>query len=124
MKPFLSSPQWDAGKPEFWDAWQLRRLREYLKRRVLPFSAHYQRVFSEHNIHVEDIRSLRDWSKVPFTSKNDLTGSRERLREFVLMPSQSVLMHEPRVIFDALLHGRTQARDHLEAEFRPILLTS
>ncbi|MCE9519320.1 MAG: AMP-binding protein, partial [Verrucomicrobia bacterium] len=29
-----------------------------------------------------------------------------------------------RVIFDALLHGRAHAREQLEAEFRPILLTS
>ncbi len=50
MKPFLSSPLWDAAQPEFWEAWQLRRLREFLKRRVLPFSAHYRRLFAEHGI--------------------------------------------------------------------------
>lgn len=124
MKPFVSSPPWDAAKPEFWEAWQLRRLREFLKRRVLPFSAHYRRLFAEHGIHAADLRTWTDWHRVPFTDKTDLTVSRERLRDFVLQPSQHALMREPRVILDALLHGRSHAREQLEAEFRPVLLTS
>ncbi len=124
MKPFLPSPLWDAGAPEFWEAWQLRRLREYLKRRVLPFSGHYHCLFEENDIGAEDIRSLADWSKVPFTDKSDLTVSRELQREFVLLPNQNVLRREPRVIFDALLHGRDHVKEKMEAEFRPVMLTS
>ena len=124
MKPFLSSPLWDAGAPEFWQQWQVRRLREYLKSRILPFSAHYRRMFDEHHIRPEDIRSLADWSQVPFTSKVDLAVPRERQREFVLIPDQKKLRREPRVILNALLHGSTHTRERLEAEFRPLLLTS
>jgi phenylacetate-coenzyme A ligase PaaK-like adenylate-forming protein len=124
MKPFLSSPLWDAAKPEFWEAWQFRHLREFLSRRVLPFSAHYRRLFAEHGLEAGDLRTWSDWRRVPFTDKADLTVSREHLRDFVLQPSQRVLMREPRVILDALFHGRAHARRELEAEFRPILLTS
>src|SRR5436190_1723594 len=113
MKPFLSSPLWDAARPEFWEAWQLRRLREFLKRRVLPFSAHYRRVFAEHGIHADDLRTWSDWSRVPFTDKSGLTVSRDRLRDFVLQPSQHVLRREPRVIVNALLHGSAHAREKL-----------
>jgi len=124
MKPFLSSPLWDAGAPEFWQQWQIRRLRDYLKHRVLPYSEHYGRLFKEHHIHPDDIRSMSHWAGVPFTSKLDLTGSRETQRDFVLIPDQPSLMREPRVIMNALLHGRSRTRERLEAEFRPVLLTS
>jgi phenylacetate-coenzyme A ligase PaaK-like adenylate-forming protein len=124
MKPFLSSPLWDAGAPEFWQQWQVRRLREYLKHRVLPFSTHYRRVFEEHHIEANDIRSFSDWAGVPFTSKVDLTVPREKQREFVLIPEQHKLMREPRVLMNAVFHGRSHTKEKLEAEFRPLLLTS
>jgi phenylacetate-coenzyme A ligase PaaK-like adenylate-forming protein len=124
MKPFLSSPLWDAGAPEFWQQWQIRQLRNYLKHRVLPFSAHYRRLFDEYHIRPEDIRSMDDWHRVPFSSKADFAGSREKQREFVLIPDQHKLSREPRVIMNALFHGRGYAKEKLEAEFRPVLLTS
>jgi phenylacetate-CoA ligase len=124
MKTFLPSPQWDAGAAEFWQSWQLRRLREYLKHRVLPFSDHYRRLFHEHGIHPEDIRSLEHWHQVPFSSKDDLTASKERQREFVLLPDQNKLKREPRTILHTVFHGVTHTREMLEAEFRPILMTS
>ena len=124
MKPFLSSPLWDAGAPEFWQQWQIRHLREYLTRRVLPFSAHYRQLFAEYGIHPEDIRSLADWSRVPFTSKVDLAVPREQQREFVLIPDRDVLKREPRVILNTIFRGTAHTKEKLEAEFRPILLTS
>lgn len=124
MKTLLPSPLWDAAKPEFWEDWQLRRLREYLKRRVLPFSAHYRQLFQESGIEAGDIKTWKDWQRVPFSNKSDLTGSSERLRDFVLQPVLPVLKREPRVILDAILHGREHAGRLLESEFRPLLLTS
>lgn len=124
MKTFLPSPQWDAGAAEFWQSWQLRRLREYLKHRVLPFSDHYRRLFQEHDIHPEDIRSLDLWHQLPFSSKDDLTTSKDRQREFMLVPDQRKLKREPRTILHTLFHGVSHTREMLEAEFRPILLTS
>ncbi len=112
------------GAPEFWQTWQIRHLREYLKTRVLPFSAHYADLFEAHHLHPEDFRTLDDWSQMPLTSKADLTVSKERQRDFVLIPKQSVLKREPRNIMHALLHGRNQTKAKLEAEFRPVLLTS
>lgn len=123
MKPFLSSPLWDAGAPDFWQAWQLRRLRDYLKNRVLPFSTHYRRLFEENNLHVSDLKTWSDWHKVPFSSKADLTVPREQQRELVLIPDQAVLKREPKVLWNTLLHGVKDTREKLEAEFRPLLLT-
>lgn len=118
------TPSWDSSPPEVWRFWQARRLREYLARRVLPFSTHYRRLFAEHSIRPEDIRSLDDWTKVPFTSKKDLTVPREQQRELVLIPDEAVLRREPATIWTALTRGRLAAKERLEEEFRPVLLTS
>ncbi|MFN0079413.1 MAG: phenylacetate--CoA ligase family protein [Prosthecobacter sp.] len=120
MKLLQHTPDWNASPPEVWKHWQLARLRDYLNRRVVPFSAHYGGLFKAHGIHPLDIKSLDDWGRVPFTSKQDLG----KPRDFVLMPNEAVLRREPGMIFDALLHGRKAAKEHAEAEFRPILLTS
>jgi|UniRef100_UPI00378480A9 phenylacetate-CoA ligase len=120
MKLLHHTPEWNTSPPEVWKHWQIAQLRDYLNRRVIPFSAHYGRLFKEHGIHPLDIKSFDDWSHVPFTSKRDLANP----RDFVLMPNEAVLRREPGMIFDALLHGRAAAKEHAEAEFRPILLTS
>lgn len=118
------TPIWDATPPEVWRHWQLRRLHEFLKLRVYPFSAHYRNVFEEHDFRPGDLRSLDDWAQFPLTSKSDLTVPRDQQREFVLVPDEHVLRREPRTITHALLHGRASAREMLEHEFRPVLLTS
>lgn len=124
MKLLHHSPRWDQSPPEVWRPWQLQRLRHYLKDRVIPFSPHYQTVFEEHDFRPEDLRTLEDWQNLPFTSKCDLTVPREHQKEFVLQPSIDRLKHEPGVILHTLMHGRAATKEKLEAEFRPVLLTS
>jgi len=120
MKLLRHIPEWSTTPHEEWRSWQLQQLRSYLSRRVIPFSAHYRRLFAEHGIHPQDIKSFEDWDRVPFTSKKDLANP----RDFVLVPDESKLRLEPGMIGSALLHGRAAAKEKAEAEFRPILLTS
>jgi phenylacetate-coenzyme A ligase PaaK-like adenylate-forming protein len=124
MKLLHHTPTWDSAPPEVWRHWQLRKLHDYLQHRVFPFSAHYRSVFEEHDFRPGDLRSLDDWAQFPLTSKGDLTVPRDQQREFVLVPDEHVLRREPRTIMHALLHGRASAREMLEHEFRPVLLTS
>ncbi len=124
MKLLNHTPKWDSSPPEVWRAWQLRKLHDYLKHRVFPFSAHYRKVFEEHDFRPGDLRSLDDWAQFPLSSKGDLVVPRDQQREFVLTPDAHVLSHESRTIFHALLHGRASAKAMLEHEFRPVLLTS
>ncbi|SKB03438.1 Phenylacetate-coenzyme A ligase PaaK, adenylate-forming domain family [Prosthecobacter debontii] len=124
MKILSTTPAWDSAPREVWKDWQLHRLRTYLSQRVLPFSTHYRRLFKEHDLTVQDLRSLEDWAHVPFTSKSDLTVPRDQQREFVLMPEEAVLRREWSVIKNALLHGREAAKNAIEEEFRPVMLTS
>jgi phenylacetate-coenzyme A ligase PaaK-like adenylate-forming protein len=124
MKQNPAPPKWDASLPEVWHDWQLHRLRTYLKERVIPFSAHYRRLFAEHDLHPEDIHSFDDWSKVPFTSKSNLTVPREQQREFVLIPNEAALKREWGVIWNAVFHGSAFAKEEIEKEFRPVMMTS
>lgn len=124
MKLLNPTPSWDSTPPEVWKYWQARRLRHYLTHRVLPFSAHYRRMFEAHGVTPDDIDTLEDWARVPTTSKSDLSVPRDQQRDFILLPNEAILKREPAVMWDALLHGRRAAKSHLEAEFRPVLLTS
>ncbi len=124
MNPFTTTPAWDQTDSEVMRDWQLRRLRHYLRTRVLPFGAHYRRLFREHDIHPEDLATWEDWSRVPFTSKSNLTVPREQQRDLVLLPDEAALRREPALILHALMHGRAAAKARAEDEFRPVLLTS
>lgn len=120
--------------PNQWPSWredevrceQAARLRHYLRTVVLPFSAYYQKLFREHGLTADSIRSLADLAKVPFTTKADLLNSPEkpeRFRDFILIPDQHVLSHRPGTIVSALLNGRETIRQEFETEFRPIFMT-
>jgi len=107
--------------------WQLARLRTYLRDTVLPFSAHYGRMFEKEGLRPEMLRTPDDLRRIPFTSKNDfLPGSEgsDPVRDFVLVPDRAVLARRPSSIFRALLHGRAAVAEGFEREFRPLLLTS
>src|SRR5947208_3537662 len=106
---------------------QAEKLRDYLRRVVLPFSVHYRRLFQEHGLAADSIRSLDDLQRIPFASKADLLNTPnhpQKSKEFILIPDQRVLRRRPSTILQALLRGRESVRRGFEAEFRPIFLTS
>ncbi len=106
---------------------QMARLRRYLRRTVLPFSEHYRRVFREHSLLPEDMRTFDDLSQIPFASKEDLAGSPANPatpREFVLLPDRGVLAKRPSILLQTLLRGRAAVLRNLEREFRPVFMTS
>lgn len=100
---------------------QLHQLRHFLKSRVLPFSAHYQKVFRDTQLDPATLRTLADLEKIPLTSKSDLIPNP---RGFVLIPDPALLRRQPATILNALLHGPAAAKAALEKEFRPLLMTS
>jgi hypothetical protein len=105
---------------------QAEQLRHYLRSVVLPFSAHYQKVFQEHGLTADSIRTLEDLQKIPFTTKADLLNTPEhpqRARDFILAPDPKALARRPSTVLRALLHGRGAVKQELESEFRPIFMT-
>jgi len=103
---------------------QAARLRGYLRDVVLPFHPHYRELFRKLGLTWRDIRTLDDLAKLPFTSKVDLSGGSERSRAFIIAPEARELAARPSTILRGIFHGRSRTRDALEAEFRPILMTS
>jgi phenylacetate-CoA ligase len=106
--------------------WQTERLQKFLRETVLPFSAHYKKVFRENNLTAGSIQSLEDLAKIPFTSKSDLLNTPEnpeRFRDFVLIPDEKILSRRLKTIYDAIFKGGDAVRKNFESEFRPIFMT-
>jgi phenylacetate-CoA ligase len=106
--------------------WQSERLGEYLRTVILPFSTYYRNLFHEHGLNVDSIGSVADLVRLPFTTKSDLinaVGNPEHFRDFILVPDEKVLSHRPKVMLDAIFHGRASVQEKFEAEFRPVFMT-
>ncbi len=106
---------------------QGRRLHRYLRDCVLPFSARYGELFRASKLTADDIRSVADLEKVPFTRKEDLLPTDERPRralDFVLKPEPAVLARRPSTVLRALWRGRERVREELGREWRPVFMTS
>ena len=120
------NPRWPSDPRSLRD-WQLDRLRRYLNRTVLPFSAHYRRLFDKAGVEPAALRSSDDLRRIPFTTKSDFLAETEGfdpVRDFVLVPDKAVLSRRPLSIAKALLRGRKSVVEGFEREFRPLLLTS
>lgn len=106
---------------------QLAKLRRYLKQVVLPFSPRYRELFERIGVVADDLRTLDDWRRIPFTSKADLVGSPDdpqASRNYILQPDKKVLARRPSMVLRAMLQGRGRLARELEAEYRPVFMTS
>ena len=105
---------------------QAQKLHRFLRTVVLPFSAHYQKVFRELGLNADSIRTLDDLQKIPFSCKTDLLATPERpdkFKDFLVVPDAKMLSRRPSAIFNALLHGKPAVTRGFESEFRPIFMT-
>nr|UXE44834.1 phenylacetate-coenzyme A ligase [uncultured bacterium] len=105
---------------------QVEQFRHYLRTVVLPFSAHYRRMFQEHSLNADSFKALEDLRKIPFTTKADLLAAGanpERVKDFVIIPDPKVLARRPGTIAQAMIHGREAVKKQFELEFRPIFMT-
>jgi phenylacetate-CoA ligase len=117
---------WETATESVIRRWQGERLGRYLHDVVLPFSAHYRRLFSELGVRVENIRRLEDLQQIPFTTKADLQNTAtapQKVKDFILIPDQKTLARRPSTILRALALGRQTVRQEFESEFRPIFVT-
>jgi len=127
MNPRRLTTNWQDLPEKVVRRLQAEKLKDYLRRVVLPFSAHYRESFQQNGVAADVIRSLEDLQRLPFTSKADLLntpGNPQRARDFVLIPDPHVLSRRASTILRALLHGRNEVKQGFEAEFRPIFMTS
>jgi phenylacetate-coenzyme A ligase PaaK-like adenylate-forming protein len=100
------------------------KLSRYLRKTVLPFSAYYRELFRKRHIDPRSIRTRDDLRRIPFTTKEDISGDPNKLRQFVLIPDRALLARRPSTIAKALIRGRRAVARDFEHEFRPLMLTS
>jgi len=118
--------QWRPLPEEVVRRMQAERLREYLRTAVLPFSAHYGRIFQERGLTANSIGTLEDLQQLPFTTKKDLLNTTEhprRFKDFVLIPDEKVLARRPSTILRAVARGPKAVKREFESEYRPIFMT-
>ena len=119
--------KWNGKSPEDIRSAQGKLLHDELKVHVLPFSKAYREIFAERGLTANDIKTVDDLTKLPFTSKADLLNTEEnpsRIRDFTLVPDETVLRKRPEVVFKALTSGKAAAQRELEYEYRPVFMIS
>src|SRR5262245_33179568 len=105
---------------------QAEQLRRHLRMVVLPFSAHYRKIFEERGLCADSFQTLEDLQRLPFTTKTDLLNTTERpqrFKDFIIVPDPKVLARRPGTVLRALVRGREAVKQGFEAEFRPIFVT-
>lgn len=108
------------------------KLRDFIQHQVYPYSPHYRKVFDDNNISPNDINTVKDLARVPFTSKKDFldeeVGSK-KYREFVLQPDKDKIKQfaplgkKLSLLKQKLFQGQEQVEFDLAREYRPVLMT-
>ncbi len=128
IKPYLKlTDSWDHLERDEIRDLQAKKLRQYLTDHVVPFSKYYRESFRKTGIDPDEIRSLDDLRKIPFTSKRDLVvpkGEEPKTKDFILVPDEGVLKKRPSTLLQGLLRGPAAVKRGFEKEYRPILMTS
>lgn len=108
-------------------ALQEEALRRQVRQEVYPFSRHYRRVFDAAGVKPEQIRTVDDLRRLPFTTKADLLAAQsndETKRDFVLVPSpELVKAHWPISRKLPLVAGGREAREALRRSYTPNFAT-
>ncbi|MEA3559731.1 MAG: AMP-binding protein [Candidatus Thermoplasmatota archaeon] len=79
---------------------QERKLREFLKIQLYPFSPYYRKLFDDNGIDPGSIRTIKDLERIPLTTKEDIMSTPEdpkRYKDFILQPDlEKIKEHWPR----------------------------
>ncbi|MGA1794102.1 MAG: phenylacetate--CoA ligase family protein, partial [Thermoplasmatota archaeon] len=79
---------------------QERKLRDYIRYQLYPFSSHYRKLFDQHGIDPNSIETVKDLERLPLTRKEDIMPDDtdpKRYLDFILRPdSESIKKYWPR----------------------------
>lgn len=112
---------------------QDKKLHHFITRCLYPFSPYYRRLFDQHKIKPDKIRTVRDLQRIPFTSKNDFLVEKDQPNknlEFVLQPNQELIkryLPKKELIkfsIENLVNGKDAVHKRMQREYKPIFLTA
>lgn len=105
---------------------QNRLLRRYV-RHQLPFSPYYRELFEKNKISFDDIETIDDLKRIPFSSKAEVAPTveeRARPRKFILQPDEHLLKHHAsKGTLASIVLKKLTGRDPkpaLEWEYKPV----
>ena len=111
---------------------QNKKLHSFISNYIYPFSPYYQRLFDQNHVDPKKIRSVKDLSQIPLTSKKDLLDTVEqpnRFKDFILQPDEAEIKKFwplnkllPLTI-KKIFQGNEALKDQMEEEFRPVFMT-
>ncbi len=108
-------------------AMQNAQLARFVRQELFPFSRHYRRIFESAKVRPEQIRTVDDLRRLPFTVKKDLLDAQldpERRYDFVLQPSPEIIRREwPLWRKAKLALGGAAAREAVRFAYTPNFLT-
>ncbi len=103
-------------------------VRNFFKRK-LPFSPFYRSFFEQHKLSFDDIQSVDDLQRIPFTSKQDVAPTNEnpgKSRQFILQPDEALIKkHSDTMTLMKIVGKKLTGQDvtrELEREYKPIHL--
>lgn len=108
---------------------QNRKLRNFIRTQVYPFSPFYRKMFDKEGIDVRSIKTVDDLRRLPFTSKADIAPSEEdpsRPREFILQPDEESLRKYSskstliKMAWMKIAKGEAALKSRLEWEYAPV----
>jgi phenylacetate-coenzyme A ligase PaaK-like adenylate-forming protein len=108
---------------------QNKKLRDFIKYKVYPYSPFYRKLFDENKISPDDIKTTDDLIKIPFTTKADLAPTEEepdKPRQFILQPDlEKIKKYEKKgnllkLLIQKILKGEEYVKNKLEWEYYPI----
>src|ERR1051325_71487 len=112
MKPTALMTRWQGLPETAIRRLQAEKLARYLRDVVLPFSAHYRELFRQHGLTADNLRTLADLRRFPFTSKADLLNTPDnpqKARDFIVIPDERALARRSATIARGFLTGRDRA---------------
>lgn len=113
-------------------AYQNKKLEQFINTHLYPFSPYYQNLFHKHKINPKHIRSVQDLKNIPFTSKLeflDQEGENERFKEFILHPDKAkIRTHWPinklaALTFTKVVRGSKHLEEKLAQEYKSVFMT-
>ncbi|MGE0433193.1 MAG: phenylacetate--CoA ligase family protein [Planctomycetota bacterium] len=109
------------------------KLRQMIRKHVYPFSPHYRALFDQHGFKPEQINSVEDLRRLPFTTKADLITKGENdpgYRNMILQPSPELIKkHWPLskklgLLMRGLISGKAAVKQRLQDEYKPVWFTA
>jgi phenylacetate-coenzyme A ligase PaaK-like adenylate-forming protein len=110
---------------------QNKRLRDFLRHQVYPFSPYYKKLLDDNGIAVDTINTTDDLTRIPFTSKKDIAPDEEnpaRHLQFILIPDEERIKKYAskatllKLAKAKLMQGETAMRKMLEWEYSPVFV--